>query len=154
MISVSCSRCSDVSGLTNFVGVFIARTFYRRIYNWVLMSETEQEMILDQIKQSSNSRVVEHASEPENLRLFRAGYVRRADNFREMIVLCLDEADDNQKKKQLFELLCELSKEFLKRRQAITDTFGCPAGYDECPDGSCIPKGQPCESEALLRLLS
>ena len=36
MISFNCSRCSEVNGLTNFVGVFIARAFYRRIYAWVL----------------------------------------------------------------------------------------------------------------------
>src|SRR5262245_35790248 len=38
MISFNCSRCSDVNGLTNFVGVFIARLFYRRIYAQVLRS--------------------------------------------------------------------------------------------------------------------
>jgi hypothetical protein len=30
MISISCWRCSEVNFLTNFVGVFIARTVYRK----------------------------------------------------------------------------------------------------------------------------
>src|SRR5262245_61215541 len=37
MISFNCSRCSEVNGLTNFVGVFIARTFYRIIYALTLI---------------------------------------------------------------------------------------------------------------------
>src|ERR671924_2381776 len=41
MISLSCSRCSSINGLTNFVGVFIARTFYRRIFAEVLITPIE-----------------------------------------------------------------------------------------------------------------
>ena len=111
------------------------------------MPEDTTLSVHDQVVQSSAPQMNSRANEPENLKKFREGYEKRADNFREVIGFCLDEATNDQQRRELFELLCETSKEFMQKRQAITGYSQCPRDYYECPDGSCVPKGQGCDSD-------